>query len=58
VGVGNASELINNKCGAHVLHIRIIRVRKMFRINALTVVGANTIALLPQKSVYQILCLA
>jgi hypothetical protein len=45
VGVSNASELINNKCGAHVLHIGIIGVRKMFRINALTVVSANTIAL-------------
>jgi hypothetical protein len=58
VSVSNASKLINNKCGAHVLHIGIIGVGKMFRINALTIVGANTIALLPQKSVYQILCLA
>jgi hypothetical protein len=49
VSVGNASELINNKCGAHVLHIGIIGVGKMFRINALTIVGANTIALQRSK---------
>jgi hypothetical protein len=50
VSVGNASKLINNKCGAHVLHIGIIGVGKMLGINALTVVGANTIALSPQVS--------
>jgi hypothetical protein len=45
VSVGNASKLINNKCGAHVLHIGIIGVGKMLGINALTVVGADTITL-------------
>jgi hypothetical protein len=45
VSVGDASKLINNKCGAHVLHISIIGVGKMLGINALTVVGANTITL-------------
>jgi hypothetical protein len=48
VSVGNASKLVNNKLGAHVLHISIIRVGKMFSIDAFTIVGANTIALDPE----------
>jgi hypothetical protein len=49
VSVGNASELINNKLSTHVLHIRIIGVRKMLRVNALTIVGANTVTLQRSK---------
>jgi hypothetical protein len=45
VSVGNASELINNKLRTHVLHIGIIRVREMLRIDAFTIVGANAITL-------------
>lgn len=45
MSVGDASELINNKLGTHILHISIIRVGKMFRINALAIVSAHAIAL-------------
>jgi hypothetical protein len=49
VSVGDASKLINNKLGTHVLHISIIGVGKMFSINALPIVGANTITLQRSK---------
>jgi hypothetical protein len=53
VSVGNARKLINNKLRTHILHISIIRVRKMFRINTLTVVSTNTITLPRQRSQLQ-----
>lgn len=49
VSIGNASKLIKNKLGTHILHISIIRVRKMFSIDAFTIVGANPITLNPKS---------
>ena len=49
MSICNTSKLINNKLRAHILHISIIGVGKMFLINACTIISTHAIALSSKK---------